>query len=79
MNEPANRVRLRDKINEFLLFSSGAERSILNRTPTEVNRYMGIGAAVFFTGLLAFLSATYALNMVFRNLFLAYRLVLSGD
>lgn len=71
MNEPTNRVRLRDKIKEFLLFSSGAERSILNRTPTEVNRYMGIGAAVFFTGLLAFLSATYALNMVFGNLFLA--------
>lgn len=71
MNEPTNRIRLRDKIKEFLLFSSGAEKSILNRTPTEVNRYMGIGAAVFFTGLLAFLSASYALNMVFGNLFLA--------
>lgn len=58
-------------IQAFLLFSSGAQKSILDRCPTDVNRYMAIGATVFFTGLLAFFSASYALNSVFNSPILA--------
>lgn len=58
-------------IQAFLLFSSGVEQSILNRCPTDRNRYMAIGATVFFTGLLAFVSASYALYTVFQSVFMA--------
>ena len=58
-------------IQTFLLFSSGAQKSILERCPTDINRYMAIGATVFFTGLLAFFSASYALNSVFHSPILA--------
>ena len=54
-------------LREFFLFSSGANRTILNRCPSDEERYVAIGAAVFFTGLLAFVSASYALNMVFNS------------
>ncbi len=55
------------KLKEFFLFCSGAHRSILNRTPTETNKYVGIGATIFFTGVFAALAAAYALNTVFDN------------
>ena len=54
-------------IKAFLLFSSGAHQSILDRCPTDMNRYAAIGATVFFTGLLAFISASYALYSVFNS------------
>ncbi|NVK50260.1 MAG: DUF4407 domain-containing protein [Cyclobacteriaceae bacterium] len=52
----------------FFWFCSGANFSILNRTPTESNKYLGIGATVFFTGLLAALAAGYALFTVFQSI-----------
>lgn len=52
----------------FFWFCSGANFSILKRTPTESNKYVGIGATVFFTGVLAALAAGYALFTVFQSI-----------
>ena len=57
------------KLISFFWFCSGAETEILKRCPTETAKYTGIGATVFFTGVFAFLSASYALYTVFDNVF----------
>ncbi|WP_422008356.1 DUF4407 domain-containing protein [Roseivirga pacifica] len=54
-------------IKHFFWFCSGANRSLLNRCPTEASKFTGIGAAVFFTGVLAALSGGYAFYTVFEN------------
>jgi len=54
-------------ITRFFWFCSGANFSILKKTPTETNKYFGIGATVFFTGILAALAAGYALFTVFQS------------
>ncbi len=59
-------------IKGFFIFCSGANRAILNRTPTEINKYVGIGATIFFTGIFAAIAAGYALYTVFES----YTLVL---
>lgn len=48
------------KINSFLLYCSGVSLPILKKSPTEYNKYIGIGATVFFTGLFAIIAASYA-------------------
>lgn len=57
-----------NSITRFFWFCSGANFAILMRTPTESNKYVGIGATVFFTGVLAALAAGYALLTVFQAL-----------
>ena len=59
------------KIVPFFWFCSGADTEILKKCPTETAKYTGIGATVFFTGVFAFLSASYALYTVFDNVFSA--------
>lgn len=59
------------RLSSFFLFCSGCDESILQKTPTEHNKYVGIGATVFFTGLFATVAAGYALYTVFGNLFSA--------
>ncbi|MDQ2656944.1 MAG: DUF4407 domain-containing protein [Bacteroidota bacterium] len=59
------------KLISFFWFCSGADTEILKRCPTETAKYTGIGATVFFTGLFAFVSASYALYTVFDNFFSA--------
>ncbi len=54
-------------VQNFFLFCSGVEHSILNECPSDRNKYMGIGATVFFTGVLAFFSSGYALYTVFES------------
>ena len=56
---------------EFLLFCSGVDRTLLERAPSDENKYVGIGGTIFFTGLLATLSAGYALHTVFGGWLLA--------
>lgn len=46
---------------------SGASSELLNRCPTESSKYVGIGATVLFTGILAALAGGYALYTVFDN------------
>jgi len=54
-------------IQDFFLLCSGAEASILEQCPTDRNKYAGIGATIFFTGVLAFFSSSYALYAVFES------------
>ena len=54
-------------IQRFFIVCSGADKGIIDECHTEWNKYAGIGATVFFTGLLACLSGGYALYTVFRG------------
>jgi hypothetical protein len=54
-------------LEQFFLFCAGTDASVLAQCPTDRNKYMGIGATVFFTGLLAFFSSGYALYTVFES------------
>ncbi len=59
------------RLKKFFLFCSGVDHSILEKCPTDENKYLGIGATVFFTGVLAFFSAGYALYTVFDSYIMA--------
>lgn len=54
-------------ITDFFLLCSGANRQMLEECPGEKTKYAGLGATIFFTGLFAFLAASYALYFVFNN------------
>ena len=54
-------------LKEFFWFCAGANISLLKRCPTDASKYTGMGAAVFFTGVLAALSGGYAFYTVFEN------------
>ncbi|WP_316790037.1 DUF4407 domain-containing protein [Pedobacter frigoris] len=54
-------------ISRFFWFCSGAHISTLEKHPTEHNKYIGIGATIFFTGLFAALSGGYAMYFVFKG------------
>lgn len=58
-------------LKEFLLFCSGVDRTILEQAPSDENKYVGIGGTIFFTGVLAVLSASYALFTIFDSYFMA--------
>lgn len=58
-------------VNRFFLFCSGVHESILKRTPTDHNKYVGIGATVFFTGVLAIVASAYAIYTVFDSIWIA--------
>jgi len=58
-------------IKKFLLTCSGVDLEIIKECPTDVNKYVGIGGTVLFTGILAFFSASYAIYTVFDNYFMA--------
>ena len=60
-----------NNVQDFFLFCSGVEASVLEKCPTDRNKYAGIGATVFFTGVLAFCSSGYALFTVFDSYGLA--------
>jgi hypothetical protein len=59
------------KITSFFWMCSGADKSLLEKCPTESGKYAGIGATVFFTGIFAALAAGYALYTVFDNVWAA--------
>ena len=54
-------------LSSFFLFCSGVYPTLLNRSPSDVQKYIGVGATVFFTGILAFVSASYAVFTVFDS------------
>ncbi|MFC4211917.1 DUF4407 domain-containing protein [Pedobacter lithocola] len=56
-----------DKINRFFWFCSGAHIPTLEKYSSEQNKYTGIGATIFFTGLFAALSGGYAMYFVFKG------------
>lgn len=56
-----------EKLTQFFWWCSGAYQSALAKYPAEHNKYVGIGATIFFTGLFAALSGGYALYFVFSG------------
>jgi hypothetical protein len=56
------------KLTTFFWLCSGANIATLRQCPTEQSKYAGIGATIFFTGLMAALAGGYALYTVFDNL-----------
>lgn len=54
-------------LSDFFWFCSGAHTGTLKKYPTEHNKYVGIGATIFFTALFAALSGGYAMYFVFSG------------
>ena len=64
-------------IERFFLSCSGASLSIIKDCPEfEKTKYASIGATIFFTSLLAFISSFYALTQIFDSYFLIFPLAL---
>lgn len=55
------------KTEQFFLYCSGVDMPMLEQCPSDRNKYIGIGATIFFTGVLAFFSSAYALYTVFDS------------
>lgn len=58
-------------LKSFFHFCSGIHPSVLKRTPTDSNKYAGIGATIFFTGVFAAIAASFAIYTVFNSYFAA--------
>lgn len=59
-------------LKRFFITCSGADKDIIYSCSNgEQNKYAGIGATVFFTALLAWVAASYALYTVFDNAYTA--------
>lgn len=59
-------------LKKFFIICSGSDTDILDQCSVgEQNKYAGIGATVFFTAVMAFIAASYALFTVFDNYFTA--------
>ena len=55
-------------LKNFFLICSGADKNILKTcSQAEQIKYVGIGATVFFTAVMAFIASSYALYTVFDN------------
>lgn len=54
-------------IQKVLLVCAGSDKNVLKRTPTELNKHVGIGATILFTGLLAAIASGYAIYTVFNS------------
>lgn len=55
----------------FFWWCSGAVIPILEKHPTEKNKFFGMGAAIFGTWMLATFSGIFAFNTIFKSLFIA--------
>jgi len=55
------------RITRFFWFCSGAHIGTLKKYPIEHNKFVGIGATIFFTALFASLSGGYAMYFVFNG------------
>ncbi len=59
-------------LKKFFLHCSGVDITLINNCSNgEQNKYVGIGATVFFTAVMATIAASYALYTVFDNLYTA--------
>lgn len=56
---------------QFLMICSGGNIHLLRKTPSEWNKYSGIGGIVLFTAVFATLSAGYAMFTVFDDLWIS--------
>jgi hypothetical protein len=55
------------RVTRFFWFCSGAHVGTLKKYPIEHNKFVGIGATIFFTALFASLSGGYAMYFVFSG------------
>ena len=60
-------MKAMDNVTLFFWWCSGVHQATLTQYPAERNKYVGIGATVFFTGLFAALSGGYAIYFVFSG------------
>lgn len=59
-------------LKNFFILCSGVDKDIVQSCSNgEQNKYAGIGATVFFTAVMAFIAASYALYTVFDNYYTA--------
>ena len=59
-------------IQRFFILCSGADTAILDScSKGEQTKFAGIGATVFFTAIMAFIASSYALYVVFDNVYIA--------
>lgn len=58
-------------LQHFLILCSGANVHILKKTPSEWNKFAGIGGIVLFTAVFASLSAGYAIFTVFDDVWIS--------
>ena len=59
-------------LQSIFILCSGAEKTLLSGcSEGEKTKYVGIGATVFFTAIMAFIASSYALYTVFDNPFIA--------
>jgi hypothetical protein len=57
-------------LKQFFILCSGADRNLLDGcSEGEQTKYVGIGATVFFTAVMAFLASAYALFTVFDSIY----------
>ena len=57
-------------LKQFFILCSGADKNILeNSSEGEQTKYVGIGATVFFTAVMAFIASAYALFTVFDSVY----------
>ncbi len=68
INQSINQIMLK----QFFILCSGADKNLLEDcSEGEQTKYVGIGATVFFTAVMAFIASSYALFTVFDNPFIA--------
>lgn len=60
-----------NSFQKFLLVCSGGNIHILRKTPSEWNKFAGIGGIVLFTAIFATLSAGYAMFTVFDDIYIS--------
>ena len=59
-------------LKNFFLTCSGVDKHLINECSNgEQNKYVGIGATVFFTAIMATIAGSYALYTVFNNIYTA--------
>lgn len=59
-------------LKDFFIVCSGADRKVLGScSEGEQTKFVGIGATVFFTAVMAFIAGSYALYTVFDNVYAA--------
>lgn len=67
LDETKVKVARPNLIQRFFILCSGAVPEVIYQCPTEWNKYSGIGATIFFTGILASISGGYALYSIFMS------------
>ena len=66
MEKPAITINM-EGIRRFFWMCAGTHLEVIEKYPTEYNKFIGIGATIFFTALFAGLSGGYALYYVFAG------------